>query len=355
MRTIAMMLFLGLTQQSVYAGEVEYDGEGHAYTPVFSLDGKYLAFEVNRYAGDIDLYVTTLDGANAATVAKVALPGDAQLGWGTGQALVNPTWHPQGVLLYEGASSDGRFRLYSHQPGGGSHSSEMISLDELPGDLTFPVVSADGDNMAFVSDQTGKGDIRVRDTMTATLGSVTKSAQSEMCPQFDRDGRKILYSRKNEDQESAEDIYLISASGEGEVLVVGGTGDQTRPNFAGSRIVFFDGSRGDNIWDLATVDRPGGTKKVLAQGVRLPLRARPAVSPNGQWVAFSFEEPAKQNKIVLVKVDGTKTIDVSTPYKACGEPAFGLQGGKLFLAYTALPSADADWRLLHIEDISGKI
>ena len=355
MHTIAVMLLLGLAQQSVYAGEVEYDGEGHAYTPAFSPDGKYLAFEVNRYAGDVDLYLASLEGAKAGSAVKVALPGDAQLGWGTGQALVNPTWHPQGVLLYEGASSDGRFRLYSHQPGEGSRSSEMISLDELPGNLTFPVISPDGENMAFVSDQTGNGDIRIRETMTATLGAVTNSAQSEMYPQFDRDGRKILYSRKNEDQESAEDIYLISSSGEGEALVVGGTGDQTRPNFAGSRIVFFDGSRGDNIWDLATVDRPGGTKKVLAEGIRLPLRARPAVSPNGQWAAFSFEEPAKQNKIVLIKVDGSKTVEIATPYKACGEPAFGLRGSTLLLAYSALPNADADWRLLHIEDITGKI
>ena len=71
-------------------------------------------------------------------------------------------------------------------------------------------------------------------------------------------------------------------------------------------IVFFDGSRGEDHWDV--VSASGGTKVVIAKDVRLPLRARPAVSPDGRWVAYAFSDPTKSDKIMMSKVDGSKTV-----------------------------------------------
>jgi Tol biopolymer transport system component len=337
------------------AAPVAFEGEGHAYNPTISSAGDFIAFEVNRYSGDVDLYVATLTGADAADAYKVALPGSTMLGWGTGQALVNPVWHPQGVLLYEGAASDGRFRLYSHQPGMGSHSSEMVAKDEVDGDLTFPAVSSDGAVMSFVADATGHGDIRVRDTKLGTLSHVTKTPQSEMYPSFSADAKSILHTRKTGDGELGEDIYVIGIDGEHEALVSGGLGHQTRPVYAAGYVVFFDSSRGPEMWDVAAVPIGGGDKKVLAEDVRLPLRARPAVSPDGTWVAYSFDAPEKSSKVLISKVDGSKTVEIASELKACGEPLLASAGGKLILGYTALPSDSADWRLLFLEDVTSQL
>jgi Tol biopolymer transport system component len=333
------------------AGQVRFAGEGHAYHPMWSLDGKHIAFEVNRYAGDVDLFVSEVNGAIAKDAVKVALPGGGNV-FGSGQVVVNAIWHPQGVAVFEGSNQGGQFRLYYHQPGGGA-AAEMISAQDIPGDLTFPNVSADGKTLAFIADATGNGDIRTRDTNTGSLSQITTTDHAEMFPQFAADGTKLLFTRK---QNNTEDVFTLDLASKSESPVVGGGGDQTRPAYAADgRVVYFDGARGEGAWDVAVVDGPGGAKKMLAKGVRLPLRARPAVSPDGKWVAFAFDDPTKADAVVVARVDGSKSVTIDMGHKACGEPAIGTQGGRVLLAYTALPSSGSDWRFLQVVDITDKL
>jgi Tol biopolymer transport system component len=333
------------------AGEVRFEGEGHAFNPVFSLDGKHIAFEVNRYAGDIDMFVSQIAGDIAKDAHKVALPGGSSAFGGGNQVVVNPTWHPQGVVVFEGSNQGGTYRLYYHQPGGGA-AAEMISNQEIPGHLTFPTVSADGSSMAFIAKATGNGDVRTRDTNTGSFGQVTSSQESEMFPMF-IGGNRLLYSRK---VNNTEDVFFVGTDGSGDTAVAGGGGDQTRPTMgADDSFVFFDSSRGTDVWDIVAVQGAGGSKRVLAKAVRLPLRSRPAVSPDGQWVAYSFDDPSQQDMVMLAKIDGSQTIEIPTDFKACGEPAFGKQGDRTLLAYTALPQSGSDWRFLMVLDVSSKL
>lgn len=331
------------------AGEVRFIGQGHAYNPVFSLDGKHLAFEVNNYGDRSDMHISFVKGEIAEDANKVNLPGGGGP-FGASQVVVNPAWHKDGLVVFEGSNAGGQFRLYYYQPGGGA-ASEMISTTEIPGDLTFPTISPDGRQLGFVSDATGKGDIRTRDTNTGKVATVMQTATAEMFPQFDSKATKILFTRK---QNNSEDVFETLIATGAETPVIGGNGDQTRPTYAANgRVVFFDGSRGEGKWDLATVTGAGGTKKVLAKDIRLPLRARPALSPDGNWVAYSYEDPTQSSKIVISAVDGSRVVDIPTDHTACGEPAIGVQAdGKILLAYTALPSSGADYRFLYVKDVT---
>ncbi len=332
------------------AGEVRFDGEGHAYHPMWSLDGKFVAFEVNRYAGDIDLFISQVNGDVAKDGLKVALPGGSNPFGGSGQVVVNPVWHRDGLAVFEGSNQGGQFRIYYRAATGGA-AAELIPTTDLPGDLTFPAVSPDGRTMAFVSDATGAGDIRVRDTQTGKVSQLTETPGAEMFPTFSSDGSKVLFTRK---QDGAEDVFELMVSSGTDNRIVSGQGDQTRPAYAANgAVVFFDGARGEDNWDL--VASQGGSSRTLARDVRLPLRARPAVSPDGQWVAFSYSDPTKADKVVLAKVDGSKTVEIASDFTACGEPAIGKQGDRVLLAYTALPSSGSDWRFLFITDVTSKL
>jgi hypothetical protein len=48
-------------------------------------------------------------------------------------------------------------------------------------------------------------------------------------------------------------------------------------------------------------------------------------------------------------------VEVQTGLVAVGEPSLVNVNGRLFLAFTALPSEGADWRQLHVIDITGKV
>lgn len=342
-------LLAGLASTAL-GGEVRFTGEGHAQNPTWSQDGRHLAFEVNNYSDRTDLHVSTVAGDIAQDAKKVNLPGSGP--FGGGQVLVNPAWHPDGITVFEGSNAGGQFRLYFFAPGQGG-ANEMITTAEVPGDITFPALNRDGSLMAFVADRTGNGDINVRDSNTTKIEIKKESESPEMFPQFADDGSKILFTRK---QNNSEDVFELSMASGQESPVAGGAHDQTRPVYAsGGRVLFFDNSRVSSEWDLATVAGPGATKKILAKNVRLPARSRPAVSPDGKWVALTYEDPTMSSAVYLMATDGSNTVKIDTAYTACGEPAVGFQNGKPYLAYTALPQSGADFRKLFVTDLAGKI
>ena len=341
-----------MTVGTAQAGEVVFDGTGHAYNPVFSMDGEYVAFEVNRYTGDVELFVAQMNGVAIAKDGKrVALPGGAS-NFSDNQVVVNPTWHPQGLAIFEGSNENGKYRLYFAQPG--TAAAEMITQQQAGGDLTFPTVSPDGNNLSFVSDMTGNGDIYNLDRASYDVTQLTSSQSAEMFPLFHESGSKILFTRK---VNNTEDIFELDVATKNASLVIGGRGDQTRPTYgANGRIVYFSSESGvEDRWDIFSVDSQGNDKKLLAKSVRLPLRARPALTPDGTMVSFVYDDPSRGDSVWLATLDGSRRVEIKTDFKACGEPTVTTTKGRTVLGYTALPSAKSDWRFLYLVDITDSL
>lgn len=337
------------------AGEVRFAPEdGHAYHPMWSVDGKYIAFEVNRLsAGTTDLYVAQVTNGIAKDGLQVKLPGgSSQFGGTTGQVVTNPTWHPGGLVVFEGSNEGGDYRLYIYGPGGAS-ATQLLDTTKAPGKLTFPTISPDGNLVAYISSQTGSGDVRSWNRTTNAFLQHTKAADTESFPQYSKDGKRLIFTRETG---GTLEIYELDVASGVEKMLVGGGGDQTRPAYAANgSIVYFTSERGTQIWDIAVVDAAGANKRILAKDVRLPLRARPALSPDGQWVSWVSADPLQDMKVMMARIDGTKTVEIATQFKGCGEPAITVAAGRTYLAYTYLPQSGADWRHLFVQDVTDKL
>ncbi len=313
-------------------------GEAHAYNPTWSADGEHLAFEVNDFGNRSDVWIWSGDRAT-----QVNLPGGGGP-FGGHQVVVNPSWHASDVVVFEGSNAGGQFRLYYSLPGGGA-ASELISSREIPGDLTFPAGDADASMLAFVAGRTGNGDIQLRDTNTGRTEVLVESPAAELHPAFDQDGSELLFTRR---EDGDEDIFAVDlASGE-ERIVRSGPGDQTRPVAAEDDAVVYFAQQGDT-WSIEAVQ--DGKVRTLAEEVRLPLRARPAISPDGAWVAFAYEDPRESDALVFVRVDGSEQVSVHTDLVAVGEPAIGARDERWRVAYTGLPDVGADFRRLYWMDV----
>ena len=342
---------LGLGSAPAMAGKVNFGKDGHAINPVWSLDGKYLAFEVNTYGGDgIDMYFTEVNGTSATKIQQVKLPGSSGP-YNSDQVVMNATWHPQGIAVFEGSNSGGKFRLYFAQPSG-AMAAEMLPNNTAPGNLQFPVVAPNGDLLGYTSDQYGKGDVMTWSRSSNKIERMSTSAGvSEVFPMFSNDGSKMLFVRKAE----TASVYEVDVASKAEKRVASGAGDQTRPVYAGDKVLYFTSERGEGKWDLASVGRDGTGKRILAKDVKLPERARPAVSSDGKYVSFVYADPTKHDSVRVMNVATGKIANIPTDYTACGEPALTLRDGRYLLAYTALPSNDSDWRFLYVVDITDVI
>lgn len=333
---------------SASAAEIGTTGQGHASNPAWSKDGQWLAFELNSFGGQIDLYVVKVQNGNpVGTPQKVTLPGGSSAFSGGGSIAVAPTWHPQGRLIFEGSNKGGSNRLFDWAPGG-QGATELLSVAQVAGDLSWPTVRGDGKAIAFVSDATGLGDVYIWDRTSNTVGAALTSPFTESGPRYGG-GEDLAYTRKNS---GTEDLFMLQ--GGKSVPLVGGNGDQSRPVWAGSSVLFFSNERGEEHWDLG-ISSGVGNKSTLARDVRLPDRAPPALTPDGQWVAYGVSDPEKADRILFTRLDGSRTVEVETGLVACGDPSVVEAGGRWFLAFTALPSQGSDWRGLHVIDITGRL
>lgn len=330
------------------AAEVSTPERGHASNPVWSRDGAWLAFEMNDFNGGIKLFAVKVAGGNpVGAPTKLVVPG-ASSSFSSGKSVATgPVWHPEGILVFEGSASGSDARLFFWSPGGQSPA-ELLNTTQVAGDLSWPAISADGKRVLFVSDATGLGDVYQWDRSSNQIQNVVASNMTESSPRFDAAAR-FAFSRKNQ---GGEDLFTFAG---GTVTPhVGGNGDQTRPVWSGEALVFFSSEAGDGQWSIAVSDAVG-KRRVVAKEVRLPYRATPALTPDGRWVVYGTANNEEGGTLFATLLDGSRTVKIPTGHVAAGEPSVVNVGGRLMLAYTALPSEGADWRQLHVIDVTDKL
>ncbi|HJN75442.1 MAG TPA: hypothetical protein QGF58_16050 [Myxococcota bacterium] len=345
---LSLALMLGLAD----AAEVTTKDTGHVQNPVWSPDGQWVAFEINNMSNSVELWLAKVQGANPGSPTELRIPG-ASTTFGTGGYLAaSPTWasKPSLMLIFEGSNPGGTMRLYYATPGAGAPN-ELIQASQLAGNLSAPSMSTSGERFAFVSDSSGNGDIYVWQIQSGDMEVTFTTQQSEHFPAWNDAGDTLALSRKNN---GTEDLFTWTTAVPGMKPLKGGNGDQTRPVWVDDQVAYFTSERGEGLWDIA-ITGSGGKRTVVARNVRLPVRSAPAISPDGQWVAYGTMTAELDDQILLTRLDGSKTVEIKTGHKACGEPSLIETDGRLLLAYTGLPDEGSDWRRLHVIDITGEI
>lgn len=345
-------LLTAMLTPAAHAVEVTWVGGGHASNPEWSPDGSWLAFEVNNNSDKVDLYVVRVSNGNPAAAAKVVIPGSSSSFSATGSYAANPNWHPKGPVIFEAANSGGLTRLYYLSPGGSSPA-EYINITQAPGNLAWPTVSPDGNNLAYTSSATGAGDIYVFSSAAGKASLALASALPENAPRFSPEGKTLVFSRKSQ---GTEDLFTWTTGATTQIPLKNAAGDQSRPRFANDKVVYFTNERGDDHWDIGVMPAtPGAAATTAAKDIRLPLRSQPQVTPDGTAVIWTSMAPNTDAIVYVTKLDGSGTKQINTGLTAVGDASISTSGGRLFLAFTALPTTGSDWRQLHVIDVTGQI
>jgi dipeptidyl aminopeptidase/acylaminoacyl peptidase len=215
----------------------------------------------------------------------------------------------------------------------GSDGSDDRDLPAPSMRVGMPAFSPDGQWIAFVNrDDRALWVVKADGSAPATEVPLGESEGNVANPQWSPDGKWIAFDGIG--SENGRDIFVVAAAG-GEPKAVAGDGndeweDMTRPNWApdGSAIVFaYDADGGTAIMDVPVKDGDDtGAMTELAdehsyEDVDFDDLGEPAYSPDGKVVVFSASRWNNQSAPGLLKIaqfgaQGLFTI-----------PAAGLEGG----------------------------
>ena len=212
-KTIVFDLLGDIYQMPISGGEAKAISSGIAWQmqPVYSPDGKYIAFTSDEDGGD-NIWVMNADGTNPHPVTKE-----------TFRLLNSPAWSPDSQYLvarkhFTASRSLGAGEVWMYHVAGG----EGVKLTERPNDqkdLGEPAYSPDGRYIYFSQDATPgktfhyskdsvKGIYKIKryDTQTGDIEVLIEGTGGAIRPTPSPDGKKLAYIKRDGFQST---LYLL--------------------------------------------------------------------------------------------------------------------------------------------------
>jgi Tol biopolymer transport system component len=326
-----------------HAAEILSADSGSISNPVWSESGAWIAFEQLDYGGNPQLhFIQIQDGAVSGSATKVSIGQPL----GSTSTTSNPVSVDGEQFLFE-LHDQSRSRLLIATPGGLA-AEEFIATQKLQGELSQPSISDDKTQIAFVASSDGNSDIYTWDRATADITPAVTSPYTMQDPVFSSAGVLTFTRQNNEDK----DIYF--QDGSNSTALASGDGDQIRPIWSGDQLVYFSRADDGERWDIL-VTAGGSSSQTLASDVRLPVRGSPALTADGQWLAYGSNDAALSEAIELVRLDGSQRTTIQTGHASPGDPAIITTGGRSWMAYTARTKHDGEQRSLHIAELTEQL
>ena len=224
--------------------------------------------------------------------------------------------------------------VYVPGAGGGGIQRSLVWVDRAgqeepvgtpPGSYMQPRVSPDGTRLVFTDQASENTDLWVYDLARATSTRLTIDPGTDDRPLWTPDGERVVFAST---REGGSNLFWRAADGTGAVERLATSESLQRP-YAwaddGQGLVYIEVAPEDvDVWLLPLeVER---TPEPLIQG---PFReTRPALSPDGRWLAYASEESGQYEIYVQPFPDLGERWTVST--SGGNSPVWGPDGRELF-------------------------
>lgn len=272
---------------------------------------------------------------------------------GEGSAF-DPTLTPDGkTLVFAGTQHRPTSDLYSKPVDG----RVVTQLTSAPGDDAMPSVSPDGTRLAFASNRSGNWDIYVMPVSGGPAVQVTTDSGDELHPSWSPDGAKLVFSRLG----AASGRWEMWVTEPGNNAVSHFIGYGLFPSWSpvagtgagGTDKILFQlaRQRGQRSFGVWTLDYKDGQTSNLTEIAASPTTAciNPTWSPDAQKVVYSqipldaslgdHDVKAALNltrpnvaTLKLVNVDGTGEVDLTGSGGSSILPFWGRSGRVVFVA-----------------------
>lgn len=148
-----------------------------------------------------------------------------------------------------------------------------------------PVLSPDGNSLAYSSSHEGNAELYRLDTKTKAVQRLTTHAAGDLSPSWSPTGRELAFTS---DRNGGPQVFLMSADG------------------SNVRRLTFDGD----------------------------YNAAPVWSPRGNWIAYVCRTPKKEYKLCVITPDGQKRLQLTTGFGVDDSPSWSPDGRHLVFSST---------------------
>jgi Tol biopolymer transport system component/tRNA A-37 threonylcarbamoyl transferase component Bud32 len=273
----------------------ETAGEARALTaesvrnsfPVFSPDGRRVAFIKFRPGVNSDIWVVDAEGA-----APHQLTSDPAIDY-------FPSWLPGGDRIAFQSNRGGKWALWSVDLAG----REAPFGGLLGGDLDVPRLSPDGTRLLFQSNHAGTTNVWTVPLSGGAPRQITFDGELMGFGCWSPDGRLLAVEAKRGDDQQ---IAVLPSEGGPARLITSGRGQNWLHSFspAGDKIAFAGLRAGS--WNVFWVSLETGEEKQLTRYSKPSAYVRyPAWSPRGDRIVYEYAETTG-NIWVVDGVDGVK-------------------------------------------------
>lgn len=190
-------------------------------------------------------------------------------------------------------SPDRRFLVFTTYRNRNTQDIDMIELATgkrwtlvAQGGLNItPVLSPDGNSLAYSSSHEGNAELYRLDTKTKAVQRLTTHAAGDLSPSWSPSGRELAFTS---DRSGGPQIFLMSADG------------------SNVRRLTFEGD----------------------------YNAAPVWSPRGNWIAYVCRTPKKEYKLCVITPDGQKRLQLTTGLGVDDSPSWSPDGRHLVFSST---------------------
>lgn len=266
----------------------------------FSPDGTRIAFESNK-DGNTEIYMMNVECPDLLT----SCGGITQLTDAETDSH-NPVWSPDGrqiAYVYDVSWEDADNEIYVMDV----ESRATRNLTNHAGVDNSPAWSLDGIHIAFVSERDSiletlfTSEIYVVDTDGSNLRRLTHNDTADVNPAWSPDGTQIAFICT---PDGNEEICLISPDESRIRQLTTQPSFETNPIWSpnGREIIFT--SYGGGVSNLNKIEISGGETQLFSSSyANFPMT--PSWLPNGTWIAFqSYGEVINQRSIYLIDDNG---------------------------------------------------
>jgi Tol biopolymer transport system component len=249
-----------------------HDTNGRKVAPLFSPDGKMIAYNTYQYGIGEGTWLMDADGKNGRQL-------DAAPYWG-----ILAGWLPDSRRIAYFGRENGQILLESLD----IESGKKARLRELDSKDHFPRLSPNGKQVAFHRSQNGVANIFTEPADGGPAKQLTFDEQGIGFPIWARDGKSIVAEMR---RNGGSQIVWIPSDGGAPIPLTNDPGENWPRDCSpdGDKIVFA-GLR-DGLWNIYWVSRRTGTEKQLTNNSKANAFVRyPAWSPRGDQIVFEYSE-----------------------------------------------------------------